>query len=311
MFLIRDLSVLFSKREDDLNECLGLLTRVLDGEGLNTDSGVHGQRQYIGEYLFMILAGSTPIPPRVWKMMGNLGSRLFFLNMTSKEKSEEELASQLTSLAYKEKEKICRIATKNHIYTLWHKYPEGVHWNKDADKQEYRIIITKCAKLLAKLRGVINVWKEKSYDGDEYNYNRPVIERPDRINQLFYNLCRGHALVCGRTQIIQEDLRLIVELAIDSAQVIRSKLFRELLKNNGEMITNEVMFALDCSRPTALKEMEALKILGVCNITQDSYGMVGEPEKVLHLDKDFNWFLSDECRQIRGISKQSILQDLL
>jgi hypothetical protein len=58
LFIIRDLAPLFSKREDDLNECLGILTRVLDGEGLNTDSGIHGQREYNGEYLFMILGYS-------------------------------------------------------------------------------------------------------------------------------------------------------------------------------------------------------------------------------------------------------------
>src|SRR3989344_6522243 len=302
MFLIRDLSTIFSKRDDDLNECLGLLTRVLDGEGLNTDSGIHGQRQYVGEYLFMILAGSTPIPPRVWKMMGNLGSRLFFLNMGSKEKSETELAEQLTTLSYKEKETTCRTATKNFLYTLWSLYPEGVDWNKTTDRQEDKIIIARCAQLLAKLRGVINVWKDKSQDGEAYEYTNPVIEKPDRINQLFYNLCRGHALVCGRTQINQKDLRLIVELAVDSAPTIRAKLFRKLLDNNGMMKTSKVEIALQCSKPTALKEMEALKILKICYITQDSYGAVGEPEKTINLSDNFKWFLTDECRIIRGLS---------
>ncbi len=311
MFLIRDLSVLFSKRDDDLNECLGLLTRVLDGEGLNTDSGVHGQRQYVGEYLFMILAGSTPIPPRVWKMMGNLGSRLFFLNINSREKSEEELADQLTTLAYKEKERICRTATRNFLYTLWHQYPDGVYWDKTKDEQKLKLIIARCAHLLAKLRGVINVWKEWGEDGKEFSYYPPTIEKPDRINQLFYNLCRGYALVHGRMQIGQEDLRPIVELAVDSAPPIRAKLFRKLLENNGRMETGEVMAALNCSRPTALKEMEVMRILGVCDIIQNSRGEVGEPEKTIALTDGFRWFLSDECRALRGLPpapKQEIKQ---
>jgi hypothetical protein len=300
LFLIRDLATLFSKRDDDLNECLGLMTRVLDGEGLNTDSGVHGQRQYIGEYLFMLLAGSTPIPPRVWKMMGNLGSRLFFLNMNSKEKKEEELANQLGSLAYKEKEKICRIATKNFLLTMWNKHQNGIKWNKDEDTQETKIIIARCARLLAKLRGVVNVWKDHSEDGTEYSYNSPVIEQPDRINQLFYNLCRGHAIVCGRTKLNIDDLRLIIELAVDSAPTIRARLFRKLLDNNGSMSTSMVETALQCSKPTALKEMETLKILGLCAITQESRGMVGEPEKTITLLEDFQWFLSEECVNIRN-----------
>jgi len=315
MFLLRDLSTLFSKREDDLNECLGLLTRVLDGEGLNADTGVHGQRHYAGEYLFMILAGSTPIPPKVWKMMGNLGSRLFFLSMGAREKSEEELADQITTLAYKEKELICRSITKNFLYTLWHKYPEGVDWDRNKDKKEYKIIIARCARLLAKLRGVINVWQERAEEGRvEYSYYSPVVEKPDRINQLFYNLCRGHALVCDRTQINQEDLKLIVELAIDSCPTMRARLFRKLIENNGEMRTGDVEVALQCSKPTALKEMETLKILGVCYINQDSYGEVGGQENILHLAKDFEWFLSDECKEIRDIllpPKQDTPADLL
>jgi hypothetical protein len=301
MFLLRDLATLFSKRDDDLNECLGLLTRVLDGEGLNTDSGVHGQRQYVGEYLFMVLAGSTPIPPRVWKMMGNLGSRLFFLNINSKEKSEQELANQLASSAYKEKEKVCRRATKDFLQTLWDKHKNGVEWDKAADK-EYTLIVARCARLLAKMRGVINVWKDKSQDGEVYEHTVPVIEKPDRINQLFYNLCRGHALIRGRGHINEDDLKLIVELAIDSAPTIQAKLFRKLLESGGEMKTGEVMDALNCSRPTALKEMEKFKILGVCTVTQDSFGEIGEPEKTMNLADSFKWFLSDECKKIRGMS---------
>jgi hypothetical protein len=234
-------------------------------------------------------------------MMGNLGSRLFFLNINSKEKSEEELADQLASSAYKEKEKICRRATKDFLQTLWDMHKNGVEWDKAADK-EYTLIVARCARLLAKMRGVINVWKDKSQDGEVYEHTVPVIEKPDRINQLFYNLCRGHALVRGRGRINEEDLRLIVELAIDSAPTIQAKLFRKLLENNGEMKTGEVMVALNCSRPTALKEMEIFKILGVCGVTQDSFGEIGEPEKTMNLADSFKWFLSDECKKIRGMS---------
>ena len=301
MFLLRDLATLFSKRDEDLNECLGILTRVLDGEGFNTDTGVHGKRHYVGEYLFMILAGSTPIPPKVWKIMGSLGSRLFFLNMQARDKSEEELVNQITMLSYKEKEKVCRAVTKDFLYTLWHKYPDGVMWDKQKDDRELIKIITRCAMLLAKLRGVIVVWKELDQDGNEYGHNPPVVVKPDRINQLFYNLCRGHALASGRTQINKEDLKLIVELAIDSCPTNRAKLFRKLIENNGVLKTSAVAAIIKCSLPTALKEMEILNILGVCHISQDSDGSFGNPEKTLHLSDSFKWFLSDECKDIRDL----------
>ncbi len=302
VLLIRDLATLFSKNEDSLNEALGLLTRVLDGEGLSTDSGVHGQRQYSGDYLFMMLAASTPIQPRVWKVMGSIGSRLFFLNMRSREKTEAELVEQITTLSPKEKEGVCKEATRNFLHTLWHKHSDGIVWDKSKDESELMLIIARCAKLLAKLRGVIHVYEKKSQSGEvSYEYRPPVIENPDRIIQLFYNLCRGHAVVCGRKQISSDNLSLIIELAIDGAPTARAKLFRGLLVNNGLMKTSDVKKCLFCSAPTAHKEMETLEILGIASVTAESDGSVGEPEKRIKLRDEFKWFLSDECRALRGV----------
>ncbi len=301
MFLVRDLATLFSKREDDLQECLGILTRVLDGEGFKTDSGIHGERAYIGEYLFMMLAASTPISSRVWRIMGSLGSRLFFLNMNGRNKSEGELADQLVSMAVKDKERECRIATKHFLFGLWHRHQEGIEWNRQSDPRDCLLVITRCAKLLANLRGIVSLWKVNKRDDapDEYDYQPPVIEKPDRIAQLFYNLCRGHAVVAGRSQINEEDLRFVIELAIDSSPPTRAKLVSILIENGGELKTTQVETLLQCSKTTALKEMETLKALNVCDIAEHG-GMIGQPEKIIRLKQDFRWFMSDECKNLRN-----------
>lgn len=303
MLLVRDFATIFSKREEDLKDLLGTLTRVFDGEGLSTDSGTHGQRKYTGEYLFMMLAATTPIPPRVWKIMGSLGARLFFINLNSVDKSEEELAQQLTDLSYKEKETIARQITKQFVFSLWNQYPEGIKWDKTKDEKKYRLIISRCASLLAKLRGVVQIWKDGQND-TEFQYQIPVIERADRINQLFYNLVRGHALIAGRDYINNDDLRLIVELAIDSAPTTRSKLLRTIIRRNGSMKTNEVEKLLDCSKPTAIKEMKTLEFLGLCK----NDDLVGESEFTIKLNDKFTWFISDECK---AIQKPSTPSDLL
>jgi hypothetical protein len=293
---------LFSQRDDGLNECLGILTRVLDGEGLSTDSGNHGQREYKGEYLFMILAASTPIPPKIWKMMGSLGSRLFFLGINSKDKSEQDLINQLTTSTYKEKEKLCRLATSDFLKTLWGKYPDGIIWKNEDDSNDVKALIGKCARLLAYLRGVIHVHQDDFGGfGSTHTHTIPVIEKPDRINQLFYNLCRGHALVCGRTQIEKNDLKTILELTIDSSPPTRAKLFRKLIEYKGAMKTTDIEKELECSKPTALKEMETLRLLKICTVTKESYGQVGEPEQEIHLMEELEWFISDECTEIRNI----------
>lgn len=300
--IIRDMATFFSKGDDDLNSSLGILTRLLDGEGLITESGTHGQRGYSGEFLFMLLAGSTPIRQKIWKMMGNYGARLFFLKMHSKDKTEKELIDQLRTLSYKEKESVCRKVTKNTIKKLWLKNPDGINWDKTKDKEEHMVVITKCARILAKLRGVVNVWKDEF----DYSYSQPTIERPDRINQLFYNLVRGHAVWCGRNEINNSDLRIIIQLCMDSVDDKRSKFLSEILKSNGTMTTSEVQEYFGHTKPIALVEMKVLKLLGVCSISNVINGKAGGQEKEIKLTEDFMWLLSEECKNIKNDNTQPI-----
>lgn len=309
VFLIRDLATLFSKRDDDLNESLGLLTRVLDGEGLKIDTGVHGSRGYSGEYLFMVLAASTPIPPRVWKMMGSLGSRLFFLNMNTKQKTEKELADQIQYKKTRVMEKYCREITKAFIQTLWYKHKEGMDWETTNDPENLMLMIARCAKLLARLRGIVAVWDDKSSQGEKYEHTVPVVEMADRINQLFYNICRGHALIKNRTQIDESDIKVIIELTIHSVQSTRADLFKKILVNAGSVKTSEVMEALKCSRPTALKEMEKFKILGICDMIGTD-NLYASEETTLTLKEDLKWFVSEECMRIRGVELPKVLKQL-
>ncbi len=296
MFLVRDFATIFSKRDDDLNECLGILTRVLDGEGLKTDTGIHGERACIGEYLFMMLAATTPIPPRVWRMMGSLGSRLFFLNMSSPDKGEEELADQLVAPPAKEKERECRAATGMFLQGLWSLHKDGIDWNRAGDPRECLTAIARCADLLARLRGVMGVSKEKRGEGNgvEVEYQPEIVEKPDRINQLFYNFCRGHAVACGRSQIDQEDLRLVAALSLDSAPPKRAKIMRLLIVNGGKVHTPDVERLLGCSKTAALSEMKAMCSLGICTLTDDLKGVAGQPGKVLGLAEKYRWLSSAE-----------------
>lgn len=298
VLIIRDLAPLFGLRDDDLLRNMGILTRVLDGEGLELHAGVHGKRGYSGDYSFMFLAASTPISPKVFKLMGNLGSRLFFLNLRSEQKGENELATQLIKTSWKQKQQQCKNATKDFLMTLWSKYPQGVDWNKEDDPEDCRLIIARCANLLSKLRGSINVWKE-DYGQDEYSYQEPVIEMPDRISQILYNLARGHALISGRTNINHDDLGVILNVAFDSSPLSRSRLFRILIENNGEISTDTLMERINCSRPMALKEMETLKILGLVDLKEAETSMVGRPGKIMALKSDFLWFIEEECDFIK------------
>ena len=291
--IVRDLASIFGAKEDELLKTIGILTRALDGEGLETDSGVHGKRGYKGDWLFMLLAGTTPIPPRVFKVMGTLGSRLFFLALHSKKKSHEQLMSQNRGIARQEKERTCREATDAFLRSLWAANPSGIEWDKNGDPDDCLRVIARCAELLAALRGAI-LMRHSEYD-NSVSHSVPIIEQPDRINCLLCNLARGHALLCGRRQLAPEDLAPVLEVTFDSASTIRSKVFRGLLENGGTLKTAEVEKLLRCSNPTALKEMEALSVLGVADKTEPVQGLSGQE---LQLSDEFQWFASDECKSL-------------
>ena len=294
--IVRDLAPIFGVKEDELLKTIGILTRALDGEGLETDSGVHGKRGYKGDWLFMLLAGTTPIPPRVFKVMGTLGSRLFFLALHSNTKTHDELIAQNRGTARREKERTCREATVSFLRTLWTANPGGIEWDKDDDQEDCLRVIARCAELLASLRGTIQMWQSE-HDGN-VSHSVPVIEQPDRINCLLYNLARGHALLCGRPQLATADLAPVLEVTFDSAPTIRSKVFRSLLEQNGTLKTGEVEKLLRCSKPTALKEMEALTVLGVADKTEGD-AEYGRPEHELRLAEKFQWFATDDCKGLR------------
>jgi predicted transcriptional regulator len=300
--IVRDLAPIFGVKEDELLKTIGILTRALDGEGLETDSGVHGKRGYKGDWLFMLLAGTTPIAPRVFKVMGTLGSRLFFLALHSNAKSHDELIAQNRGTPRREKERICREATDSLVRTLWTEHPVGVNWDKDGDPEDCLRVIARCAELLAALRGTIQMWQSE-HDGS-VSHSVPVIEQPDRINCLLYNLARGHTLICGRTQIATADLAPVLEVTFDSAPTIRSKVFRSLVEQNGTLKTSQVEKLLRCSKPTALKEMEALVVLGVADKTEGN-PEYGRPEYELRLAEKFQWFATDECKALRWPQKQA------
>lgn len=304
VLIVRDLAPIFGQRDDDLLRSMGVLTRVMDGEGLQLDAGVHGRRGYVGDYNFMLLAASTPIPPKIFKLMGNLGSRLFFLSLQSKRKNEDELMGQLLNLTWREKQKECTLFTKNLVQSLFNEYPGKVEWNKNGDPKEIIRIITRSARLLACLRGSINVWKENSLDGVEYSYQEPIIEMPDRITQILYNIARGHALVCGREKLNKEDIKLILNIAFDSTPSSRAKIFRLLISNDGSLTTQNVVEGLNCSDTTANKEMEILKILGIGTISSAVPQDAGRPQKTISLSKEFEWFKSEDCFSLTGIGKK-------
>ena len=64
-FLTPELAPLFNGSEDDIKKSFATMTRLLDGNGLETHSGTQGHRGYYGDYMFSWLGVVVDVSSRV------------------------------------------------------------------------------------------------------------------------------------------------------------------------------------------------------------------------------------------------------
>lgn len=303
--LTPELGPLFSSRDEDLVENLGILTRVLDGHGYESDSGAHGHRGYNGEYMFVQVGAAVDIPRKVYKYLGTLGPKLYFLRVPKNVKTEADYYSQLKNDDFGEKNKAIRAALVD--YLRWFDrcpYAEKVNgiqkisWDSGKDEKDAVYAIIRLAKLLAHLRGVIPTWETHDTEGSEYAYAIPTIEEPDRAMTQLRNLARGHALSEGRNYITMEDLSIVVKVVLSTAVIERVKVFDLLLKHDGRLTTSQITAALNTTSPTARRTMTEFKALGLVAM-QDSVDQNKNTVKEITLKPEFSWFLESQFQNLR------------
>lgn len=284
-----ELAPLFEAQKDKIIDNFATLTRVLDGEGLNSDKGTHGQRGYSGDYKFIWMGATTPLRASVWNIMGKIGNRLFFLNMRDKNRNDKNYLEMFSGKPYEEKVKICRGAIHNFLKNQFEKNKvRSVEWD---NKQDLLLIpeIIKHAQLLAKLRGTLMVWR--SEDKDKFEHNFPVIEEPPRAINSLYNLAKGHALIHGRNYLKKEDLEIVKRIAFSSLPHDRSEFFKLLAKHDGRLTTKNIEAELNCSDDTARRTMNIFGILGIVDVKNLDLSDNGRPMKFVEIKKEFKELL--------------------
>ncbi len=291
-----ELAPLFRGNEDGLTETFAILTAVLDGHGYTSDSGTQGQRGYTGDdYVFAWLGATTPLSTHVWKVMAQLGSRLFFYAMPENTATEEELVEALTGpVAYRKKVGCCHALVCALLKARLAELRGGVRtvaWNRSADPPGVVKAISRWATLLAKLRGVVSVTQEHARDGEEFvSYSPPNVEAPHRAAAVLYNLARGRALLWGRQQLAGEDVALVKHVALSSAPAERGILLRALLETPAGLTTAAATATLKVTAPTARKFMRTLALLDIAELAGDD-----ESGHRLTLARGWGW-----CREPVG-----------
>ncbi|HNP84263.1 MAG TPA: hypothetical protein PKN47_22600 [Nitrospira sp.] len=283
VLLTPELSPIFRGKADELTLRFSMLTRVLDGQGLMTDSGTHGQRGYEGPHVFAWIGATTPLDASVWEIMATLGSRLFFLMLDTEESTsiDDLVASLCKEVSHADGVEECKTVIEQFLNDLFtrHQGVAGVQWDSSRNKRPVLEGIARFADLMALLR---TPFKKDS---------RPMPESPRRANAVLYNMARGHALIHGRTELTPDDLPLIAQVASSSIPHERRAILLAMANNVGKPLTVQLVAdALGVSRHTAETAMEEMDWLGFALLSKPGNGLT---TTLSHKSK-WDWFMSGE-----------------
>jgi predicted transcriptional regulator/DNA polymerase IIIc chi subunit len=295
VLLVPELAPMFSRRKDDLIEVLGVLTRVFDGEGLTSDSGTRGRRGYEGEYLFAFVGATTPLSKGVWDVIGKLGNRWVFLSMKKCNKSEDYLVKDvLGEKEFKRKIASCRVAIQSFLKNLFEHYGGhyAVIWDRKNDNDEVKRKLVRLTELVVRLRAPVKVWKEKDDTSEaQYSFTQPIIEEPERLITLFYNIARGHALLNKRTKTNKDDWQVCLKVGLSTMPYERAQMFNLLLKHKGKLTSIHIQEELNCSQGNAskiMKQLEVLQLVDKETATGDRFVLQ------IELKEEYRWILEEE-----------------
>ena len=212
LVLTPELSSVLTDKDDNVQKVLGTLTRVLDGHGFENDSGAQGHRRY-GETMFVWLGSAVEIPPRVWKLLGTLGHKIYFLRPPANKKSVEQLKNLAKHNNFSANNKEIESALLDYLITF-NSAPqkEGktklddkgilkVRWCEEIEEEQDKAIeyVAQIGRLLASLRGTVRVSAnhytghsrgsgnnaqqsptQEAYESQDYDIEIPIIEDPSR-----------------------------------------------------------------------------------------------------------------------------------
>jgi len=306
----KDLSCLFSKNFENLEEDIGVVTVVLDGRGLSTDSGSKGKVEYTGKnghVYFCWIGATTPMTRRVWDVIGVKGNRFLFLNIKDRNIDEDFIIDSLYGeVSYNLKVERCADIIAKYVRYFYYIHGQyKVEWDISIDRKSFVVKnIVRLAKLVAVLRAPIKYFTGANNDG-RTQITQNLIEAPYRLTDQLTAIARSNALNHERKELDFSDLKIIRYIALASIPY-ENKLALEALLSSEEkesgrpkLRTSSLAEKLNVTRYKARNLILLFGLLGICDITnpQTSISESGNPytegEYVMVLKTEYLWLLDD------------------
>jgi len=273
---VRDAQTLFTGSEQTVESRWRKLARIMDGDGYYRQTATGGKVGY-DDIRFNFIGATTPLTPRAWRMMGNVGQRLLFVEWPDEDYDGVWLPSIVNGGERRPIER-GRDAVQEFLQDLWDYYggAESVSWTDDTIGEDVGVPLQRLSRVVAHARG--------SLQGGRAN-----IEAPKRIGSLLHDLARGHALIHGHTHLELEDIEVCGRVALSTMPSKRRGIVRALLDpdRNGPLTASDVETILDVSRPTARDRIDEVVALGFGDIVEETGR--GGTTKAVEVNSGFYW----------------------
>jgi hypothetical protein len=273
---VRDAQTLFEGSMQTVQSRWGTLARIMDGDGYYRHTGTAGKVGY-DDIRFNFVGATTPLSPRAWRTMGNVGQRLLFVEWPE-EDYEDDWLSGVVDGGERRPIEHGRAAVQEFLQNLWgyHGGTESVVWTDGPMNKEVRAPLQRLAKVVAHARGSLQ-------DGTAQ------IEGLKRIGKLLHDLARGHALIHGRTHLKLEDVEVCGRVALSTMPAKRRGIVRALFDPDSDdpLTAGDAETILDVSRPTARERIDEVVALGIGELVEETGR--GGATKAVEVNSGFRW----------------------
>jgi hypothetical protein len=286
---------IFLGNKPTVNDNIRMLDTVLEGNGYESHSAVHGTRGYAGNYNFVWLGTINQINKRVSEAINMMNNKpLFFKLDGNQEPNMKEMMQSLSQTQDSQSNRLIN-AVESFWVTISKLFSDDkkrIKWNKSKDDEKTCKNIINLSIFLSDFRAHLPTTntEESTSGGTNYNFGTSIKEDINKLFKTLYNLAQGHAIIHGRNYITSVDLEIIVHIVMSSIPEDRLNLF-EILYSKDIIKTEQIESYLSVSKATTLKEMEKLRVLGIVEIFK--VNGKSKPTLSIQLKEKYDWVLDD------------------
>jgi len=265
VLIFKDFTTILEKSRDERREIISQFREAYDGSFSKKVGTVDEKISYNSR--FGLIAGVTPVIDSHWKLMQQLGERFLKIRLNEDTDAVTEKAEQNEG-----KEKIMR----QELFENTEKFISSISYDKIPifDKR-FAKRIHKIAKFVAVARTPISTQGSSS---EFYFEQIPTPEVPTRIVKQLKKLSKCLAMIRGKPEVGEEELKTLLRVAEDTIPPDRMAIIRVIRQFENDSLAgcsrtkiNELVAIPETSLRRILGQLKRLDLIRE-NIQKDNYG---------------------------------------